>query len=82
MAVGLPGQGKLEASIFFTVLKSINILGSYVGNRQDADEAIEIAARGAVKVYFVTKELKELPAVYEGLKQGTVAGRVVFDLKQ
>lgn len=31
MAVGLPGSARLEASIFFTVLKSISIIGSYVG---------------------------------------------------
>lgn len=31
MMVGLPGQGKLAADIFFTVIKAINILGSYVG---------------------------------------------------
>ena len=31
MAVGLPGTATLEASIFFTVLKSISIIGSYVG---------------------------------------------------
>ncbi|KAF8206968.1 major facilitator superfamily domain-containing protein [Mycena galopus ATCC 62051] len=31
---GLPGKASLEASIFFTVFKSISILGSYVGNRQ------------------------------------------------
>ena len=31
MAVGLPGSAHLEASIFFTVLKSISIIGSYVG---------------------------------------------------
>ena len=31
MAVGLPGTANLEASIFFTVLKSISIIGSYVG---------------------------------------------------
>ena len=31
MAVGLPGTAALEASIFFTVLKSISIIGSYVG---------------------------------------------------
>lgn len=31
MAVGLPGTAALEASIFFTVLKSITIIGSYVG---------------------------------------------------
>lgn len=62
MAVGLPGDAKLEASIFFTVFKSISILGSYVGNRQDAYEALEIATQGKVKVHYVSKHLKELKA--------------------
>jgi propanol-preferring alcohol dehydrogenase len=80
MVVGLPGEAKLEASIFFTVFKasiflarntaplltrgpqSISILGSCVGNRQDAIEAIDIAARGEVKVHF---ELKGLSALKE-----------------
>jgi alcohol dehydrogenase, propanol-preferring len=60
MAVGLPGDAKLEASIFFTVLKSISVLGSYVGNRQDAREAIDIAARGQVKVHFSSRPLSDL----------------------
>ncbi|KAK0489569.1 chaperonin 10-like protein [Armillaria luteobubalina] len=82
MAVGLPGTSTLNASIFFTVFKSISILGSYVGNRQDAREALELAARGQVKVHFVTKDLKELQNVYDGMAAGKVAGRVVFDLKK
>ncbi|KAG6815554.1 hypothetical protein H0H87_000606, partial [Tephrocybe sp. NHM501043] len=64
MAVGLPGKANLEASIFFTVFKhavqSISILGSYVGNRQDAIEAIEIAARGAVKCHYAVKTIDDL----------------------
>ncbi|KAL0580860.1 alcohol dehydrogenase [Marasmius crinis-equi] len=79
MAVGLPGDAKLEASIFFTVFKSIKVLGSYVGNRQDAREAIEIAARGDVKVHFVSKPMGALKEVYEGMKEGKIAGRVVLD---
>ncbi|KAK0203873.1 chaperonin 10-like protein [Desarmillaria ectypa] len=82
MAVGLPGASTLDASIFFTVFKSISILGSYVGNRQDAREALDLAARGQVKVHFVTKDLKELQNVYDGMVAGKVAGRVVFDLKK
>jgi len=31
VAVGLPGTSTLNASIFFTVFKAINIVGSYVG---------------------------------------------------
>jgi len=82
MAVGLPGEAKLEASIFFTVFKSLNIKGSYVGNRQDAQEALDIAARGKVKCHFVVKKLSDLKDVYEGLEQGTVVGRVVLDMSQ
>ncbi|KAG6820287.1 hypothetical protein H0H93_002725, partial [Arthromyces matolae] len=60
MVVGLPGKAKLEASIFFTVFKSISILGSYVGNRQDAMEAIEIAGRGSVKCHYQVRKIDEL----------------------
>lgn len=62
MVVGLPARANLSADIFFTVIKSISILGSYVGNRQDAREALDIAARGKVKCYF---ELKPLSALAE-----------------
>ncbi|KAJ7075188.1 chaperonin 10-like protein [Mycena belliarum] len=80
MAVGLPGKANLEASIFFTVFKSISILGSYVGNRQDAVEALAIAARGQVSCKYVTKDLSSLASVYEGMTKGSVAGRVVLEM--
>ena len=78
MAVGLPGSAKLEASIFFTVLKSVKIIGSYVGNRRDADEALAIAANGHIKVSFLKKGLSDLKSVYDDLDAGKVAGRVVL----
>ncbi|KAF7327337.1 Alcohol dehydrogenase 1 [Mycena kentingensis (nom. inval.)] len=80
MAVGLPGKAVLEASIWFTVFKSISILGSYVGNRRDSEEAVAIAAQGKVKCYYQLKELKDLANVYQGLTEGTVAGRVVLEM--
>ncbi|KAG1790234.1 chaperonin 10-like protein [Suillus plorans] len=82
MAVGLPGEAKLEASIFFTVFKSINILGSYVGNRQDAVEALEIASRGKVVVRYECKGLSELKNVYDALKQGNIAGRIILEMSK
>ncbi|KAJ7642131.1 chaperonin 10-like protein [Roridomyces roridus] len=81
MAVGLPGTATFDSSIFFTVFKSINIHGSYVGNRQDAVEALDIAARGDVKCHFELKELGDLASTYEGMQNGTVAGRVVLNMK-
>lgn len=80
MAVGLPGEAKLEASIFFTVFKSINIIGSYVGNRQDAVEALDIASRGRVVVRCEYKGLSELKDAYDALQQGKVAGRIVLEM--
>ncbi|KAJ3935747.1 MAG: chaperonin 10-like protein [Lentinula lateritia] len=80
MCNGLPGSATLSASIFFTVFKSITICGSYVGNRQDAIEAIDIAARGLVNVHFVNRPLADLKDVYDGMMNGTIAGRVVLDM--
>ncbi|KIY45012.1 GroES-like protein [Fistulina hepatica ATCC 64428] len=82
MAVGLPGTAKLEASIFWTVFKSISILGSYVGNRQDAFEAIDIAARGGVTCHYVKKGLSALKDTYIQMQAGTLAGRIVLDFKE
>ncbi|KAH0835830.1 chaperonin 10-like protein [Lanmaoa asiatica] len=79
MAVGLPADAKFEASIFWTVLKSISIKGSYVGNRQDSIEAIDIAASGKVKVKYISKSLTDLQQVYNDLEEGKVAGRIVLD---
>ncbi|KDQ58742.1 hypothetical protein JAAARDRAFT_128961 [Jaapia argillacea MUCL 33604] len=82
MAVGLPATASLNASIFFTVFKAIKILGSYVGNRQDAVEALDIAARGKVKVHFALRPLGDLKDVYDGMSAGKIAGRVVLDCSQ
>ena len=60
MAVGLPAKATLDASIFFTVYKSITIHGSYVGNRQDAIEAVEIAASGAVKCHYELRKMSDI----------------------
>ncbi|EIM88931.1 mannitol-1-phosphate dehydrogenase [Stereum hirsutum FP-91666 SS1] len=80
MCVGLPGTAKLESSIFFTVFKSINILGSYVGNRQDAYEALAVASAGKVRVAFIEKNLNALKDVYEDMEAGKIAGRIVLNM--
>lgn len=50
----------IGANAFWTVFKSIRIQGSYVGNRQDAVEALQLASEGKVKVNFELKKLKDL----------------------
>lgn len=38
VAVGLPPDTYIKANVFWTVFKALRIVGSYVGNRQDAIE--------------------------------------------
>ncbi|TDL22863.1 mannitol-1-phosphate dehydrogenase [Rickenella mellea] len=80
VCVGLPNDA-LGANIFWVVFKSIRIVGSYVGNRQDAIEALDIAAAGKVKVQFEMRKLADLKSVYEGLEEGKIAGRMVLDMR-
>ncbi|PWN50398.1 GroES-like protein [Violaceomyces palustris] len=80
VAVGLPGGTDIKANVFFTVFRSLRIVGSYVGNRQDAVEALDIAARGKVRTSFKTLGLSELPKVYEDMNSGKIAGRIVLDI--
>jgi propanol-preferring alcohol dehydrogenase len=79
--VGLP-PGKLQADIFWTVLKSKRIVGSYVGNRQDATEALALAAAGRVKTLYKMQPLGEISDVYHEMEEGTMAGRIVLDLQK
>lgn len=81
MVVGLPAQAQLGAPIFWTVVKGISIIGSYVGNRQDAREALEIASLGKIKCHLAIQPLSALSDVYEGLEQGKVVGRVVLNMQ-
>ncbi|KDN50374.1 GroES-like protein [Tilletiaria anomala UBC 951] len=79
VAVGLPAKTNIEANVCFTVFQAKQVKGSYVGNRQDAIEALDLAARGKVKTVFKTMGLSQLNDVYKAMHDGTLAGRVVLD---
>ncbi|CAD6887789.1 unnamed protein product [Tilletia controversa] len=80
VAVGMPADAKMEVGIFGFVVGEKGIKGSYVGNRQDAVEALDMAARGKVKVSYKLRGLSELNAVFDEMQTGKMAGRVVLDL--
>lgn len=48
--LGLPPHAKLTLPILDTMLRSIRVVGCFVGNRQDAVEALELHASGKVSV--------------------------------
>ena len=77
--VGLP-PGAFPTPIFDVVLKRLTVRGSIVGTRADLREAIEFAARGAIEVAFEKRRLEDINAVFDGLRNGTITGRIVLDL--
>ena len=77
--VGLPAGAKVSASVFDSVVKTISIKGSYVGNRADSAEAIEFFSRGLIKCPIKVVGLSELPKVYELMAEGKILGRYVVD---
>ena len=78
--VSLPKDGKVNADVFWMVFRAITIKGSYVGSRQDADEAIDFLKRGLIDFPFEILPLEALPSVYDRMRKGQISGRVVLDL--
>ncbi|CAD5212524.1 unnamed protein product [Bursaphelenchus okinawaensis] len=78
--VALPRDAKITLDVFFTVVRAITVKGSYVGTRQDTDEALGFFARGQVKIPTEVVPLSELPAIYDRMQKYQINGRVVLDL--
>ncbi|KAF5092131.1 hypothetical protein D0Z03_003031 [Geotrichum reessii] len=77
--VGLPAGAFAKSEVFSHVVKSINIKGSYVGNRADTAEALDFFARGLVKSPIKIVGLSELENVYKLMEEGKIVGRYVLD---
>lgn len=61
--------------------KCLRIVGVSVGDRKDAIEVLDLAARGVIKSHFRTERMEDLPEVFAQMHNGEVAGRVVLDLQ-
>ncbi|KAL8291623.1 hypothetical protein RQP46_001881 [Phenoliferia psychrophenolica] len=79
VAVGLPPDTYIKANVFWTVFKALRITGSYVGNRQDAIEALDFASRGKVKAQISIEPLANLESVYHRMETGQISGRIVLE---
>jgi len=76
--VGLP-PGDFPVPLFDVVANCITIRGSFVGNREDMVETLAFAAQGKVKADIELEKLSTINSIFDRLKQGKVAGRVVLD---
>lgn len=79
VCIGLPANAYLKAPVFDTVIRMIQIKGSYVGNRQDTQEALDFYSRGLIKVPYKVVGLSELQNVYSLMEEGKIVGRYVVD---
>lgn len=77
--IGLPIDAQIKTPVFNSVVKSIQIKGSSVGNRQDTSEALDFYIRGLVKSPIEVVGLSELPQVFELMEAGKILGRKVLD---
>ncbi|KAF7593387.1 hypothetical protein BBP40_011576 [Aspergillus hancockii] len=83
VCVGIPENNPqpIASALPVTLIgKHCNITGSAVGNRTEAIEVLEFAARGVVQTHFRTEKMDKLTGVFEEMGQGKLQGRVVLDL--
>ncbi|KAF4443390.1 hypothetical protein F53441_11439 [Fusarium austroafricanum] len=84
VGVGMPG-GKPTAIASATpgliVKKQLRIVGSILGNRQDAIDVLNLAARGVITVHHQTRPLEDLTQIFREMESGDLVGRAVVDLQ-
>lgn len=77
--VGMPANAYCKSEVFDHVVRSVSIVGSYVGNRADTREALDFFARGLVKSPIQIAPLSTLPEIFEKMEKGQIVGRYVVD---
>lgn len=84
MVVGLP-EGTpapiAQAHPQMLAAKELSIRGIAVGDRKDAIECLDMAARGIVKMHYTVEKMENLKDVFQKMEKGQLLGRVVLDLQ-
>jgi len=76
--VGL-STSSYELPLVDTVLKGIEIRGSYLGTRADLEAVFALAAQGAVRPHVHTHAIDETPELLERMQRGELSGRAVIE---
>lgn len=84
VCIGIPEGDMVPIARAFPqhlIAKAQKIVGVAVGNRQEAIETLELAARGIIKTHFRTEKMDKLTEIFEQMNEGKLHGRVVLDLQ-
>jgi propanol-preferring alcohol dehydrogenase len=66
-----------ELPLVDTIVKGIQMRGSYLGTHQDLADVFEMARAGVLKPHVETHAIEEAPELLERLRRGEIAGRAV-----
>lgn len=84
VCVGLP-EGDFQAIAGaipqMLVAMAQKIVGSAVGDRREAIETLDLAARGVIKTHFKTAKMEELTDIFKAMEKGEIQGRIVLDMQ-
>lgn len=69
----------MKLPVFDTVVESVKVVGSFVGNQSYTRETIGLLVRGLTKSPIKMAGLSELTRIYEEMEAGTVSGRYLVD---
>lgn len=75
-----PGGGEIKTPVSEIVIKGLKIVGNLVGSLKECLEAVELVRTGVVKPKVYVRPFRDLPAVYEELAKGDIAGRMVLKI--
>lgn len=80
VCLGLPHES-FSVHPIPVVNKALRIVGTAIGSRRDAREAMIIAAMGKVKANVEIRPFDKLADTYRDLDANKVSGRVVLDMR-
>ncbi|KAF3941962.1 hypothetical protein ABW19_dt0207549 [Dactylella cylindrospora] len=72
-----PMKGAIPSDI---AVRQKMIIGSALGTKQEAEECVQAASRGEVKVEVRVEKLEKLSEIFSEMEEGRLKGRVVLDL--
>jgi len=61
-----------------TIVKGIQVRGSYLGTRRELEEVFELARSGAIRPHVETHPIDETPAILDAMRRGEILGRAVI----